>query len=170
MSGKGGALIGLYGQPEARERVLREALDLPVRIEAARRRAAERCDAEGQALAERYRRTAGTLCHNLACELMWRDRSEDAVPLFERALFYREDPLTRFFYAGALMEVHGDRGAALASLRRAAADPRSSLVHRFEKAFRENLSFAPVHNDPEFLAVVRHGAERYKTVGDAGKI
>ena len=35
MSGKGGALIGLYGQPEARERVLREALDLPVRIEAA---------------------------------------------------------------------------------------------------------------------------------------
>ena len=121
---------------------------------------------EGDRLAERYQQNAATLCHNLACTLMRNQRPGDAIALFERALAYGDSPLTRFFYAGVLVEVRGDREAALTNLQKAASDPRSSLVHRFEKAFRGNASFAAVHNDPEFLTIVRHGAARYQSVGE----
>jgi len=116
-------------------------------------------------MAELYQRNAANLCHSLAFKLIWSGRPEDSIALFERALSYRENPITRFFYAGVLMQVRGDREAALDNLRKAASDPRSSLVHRFEEAFRENSSFASVHNDPESLTIVRQGAARYKAVG-----
>lgn len=162
------ALNSLYkqmGDVEQRERAMREVLKLPERVEDARKRAAARRDAEGHKLAELYQGNAVTLCNNLAYTLMWNGRPEDSIALFERALAYRENPISRFFYAGVLMEGRGDREAALANLRKAASDPRSSLVHRFEEAFRENPSFASVHNDPEFLTIVRQGAARYKAVG-----
>ena len=108
-----------------------------------------------------YRWAAKVICHNLGCVLLWTGRPADAASLFERALAQREDALTRFFYAGALLQARGDREGALANLRRAASDPRTSLIHRFERAFRENTSLAPVHDDPEFLAVAREAEQRY---------
>ncbi|MBM3241832.1 hypothetical protein FJZ31_36640 [Candidatus Poribacteria bacterium] len=163
------ALNSLYkkmGDVEQQERTMNEVLELLEQMEAARKRVIACGNAEGHKLAELYQRNAANFCHSIAFKLIWSGRPEESIAFFERALSYRENPITRFFYAGILMEVHGDREAALANLRKAASDPRSSLVHRFEEAFLENSSFASVHKDPEFLAVVRKGAVRYKTVGN----
>jgi len=81
--------------------------------------------------------------------------------MFERALEFKENALTRYFYAGALLEGRGDRDEALRNLSKAASDPRSTLIHRFEQEFRGNQSFARVHDDAEFLAVVREAMLRY---------
>lgn len=161
------SLVSLYqqtGDLAARERTMCRLIELPDQIENARQRAETSGNDEGHELAELYRRSAGTICHNLAFKMAREGRGEDSIALFERALSYREAPITRFFYAGVLMEVRGDREGALANLRKAAADPRSSLVHRFEEAFLENDGFASVHDDPGFLAVVREAVARYQAV------
>lgn len=160
------ALLRFTEDPVERERTLRQALDLTWRIESARKEAAARRDVEGEKLAGDYSQKAHTVNHNLACCLKRIQLPEEAIELFERALTYRDSPLTRFFYAGALLKARGDRMAALVNLRKAASDPRSSLVHRFERAFRENPDFSPVHDDPEFLAIIRHGTARYSSVGE----
>lgn len=169
---KGEAVCGLnsfykkMGDIEKQEHTMTEALDLLEQMDDSLKQAIEFGNAKGQELAQQYKRNAANFCHTIAFKYIRTGRPQESIPFFERALSYRESPLTRFFYAGILMEVHGDREAVLNNLRKAASDPRSSLVHRFEKMFLESSSFAPVHNDPEFLAVVRQGTDKYKTVGE----
>jgi len=161
-----GSLYREMGDIEQQEHTMSEVLKLLEQMEVARKQTVECGNTEGHKLAGLYQRNAANFCHSIAFNLIWSGRPEESIAFFERALSYRESAITRFFYAGILMEVRGDREAALANLRKAASDPRSSLVHRFEEAFLENSSFASVHNDPEFLTVVRQGAARYRTVGD----
>lgn len=108
-----------------------------------------------------YQKNGYRLCHDLGCLFMWDGELEDSIVLFERALEFQENALTRYFYAGVLLKARNDREGALANLKRAASDPRTSLIHRFEQEFLANANFASVHTDPEFLAVVWEAMNRY---------
>ncbi len=162
-------LIQLYGElgdRAARREAIGRALEVPPRLDRLRLTAATRQGFDPPVLADWYWSVGGTVCHNLGCALMWSGEPEGALGLFERALEYRDDPLTRFFYAAVLAAL-GRRRDSLENLRRSIGDPRSSLVHHYEEAFRSQECFSSVHDDPEFLSVVREGARRYEEVGRA---
>ncbi len=164
-------LIGLYrevGDQAARREVVGRALEVPSRLDRLRLTVATRQGFDSPVLADWYWQAGGTVCHNLGCALMWSGEPESAVGLLERALHYRDDPLTRFFYAAVLAAL-GRRRESLEHLRRSIRDPRSSLVHRTRKRSRSQEAFSSVHDDPEFLAVVHGGARRYQEVGQAWK-
>ncbi len=159
-------LHGELGDQAARREAIGRALGVPATLDRLRLTVAARQGFESPALADWYWQTGGTVCHNLGCALMWSGEPEGATGLFERALDYRDDPLTRFFYAAVLAAL-GRRTESLEQLRRSIGDPRSSLLHRYEEAFRYEECFTSVRDDPEFLVVVREGARRYEGVGRA---
>ena len=154
-------LYGDTGETERQEEVIGRALKLVEHSEVLRVVVLARANVLG--FGDRYRRIAQTINYTLGYSLMRAEKYERAIALFEKALLYGEVPLYWFFLAGTLLKGRGDRAEALSSLRRAIKDPRHLyFVHRLEAAFLENPCFAEVHEDPEFLAVIREGASRYK--------
>lgn len=97
--------------------------------------------------------------HDFACICMWNGHYQEAVPLFEKALSFVDDPHTRFFLAGAILKASGDRESSYAHLQQAVMDPQWSVRHQLKRSFLTEAAFEDVWTDERFLALLESEAK-----------
>jgi RNA polymerase sigma-70 factor (ECF subfamily) len=99
---------------------------------------------------------AFTILHNAGISCIHAGRKQDALALLRQAekVATWARGLTFFSLAALILDTGGDRQEALGYLRRVAETPAWAYAGYPQKFFLEEPAFAPVRNDPEFLAVI----------------
>ena len=102
---------------------------------------------------EEWGRWLGDACHNVAHHLaFFGGEFPEGIRLMRRAIELREFAPSHIMLARWVLCSSGDRGAALVHLKKAAGEAQWHELLRRE--FRKAQEFAPVREDPEFVAVV----------------